>query len=64
VTSSAHMRIGRREICGKRKVNITDHHLVEWGLSGVMMVCQECHVFVNQFKEALAKAKKLQDSSR
>jgi hypothetical protein len=45
-------------------VNITDHHLVEWGLGGVMMVCQECHVFVNQFKEALAKAKKLQESGR
>ena len=54
------MRIGRCEVCGKRKTNLTDHHLAEWDLSGVMMVCQECHVFINQFREALAKARKLQ----
>ena len=59
----AAMRIGRCEICGKRKTNLTDHHLAEWGLSGVMMVCQDCHVFVNQFREALAKARKLQGAT-
>jgi len=51
------MRAGKCAICGKDKQNLTDHHVRE-GKSGpgiVLIICQECHTTVEQYKQALAR---------